>query len=282
MLGYRHAFHAGNHADVLKHLVLIHALRSLQRKPAALCCIDTHAGAGSYDLSGRDAQKNAEYAGGIDRLWRAASLPEPCGPYLECVRAANPGTPPALRYYPGSPALICTLLRPQDRAVLIERHPADFARLAARFGHVSRVRTIEGDGYAELKGAVPPIERRGLVLMDPSYELKRDYQDAVTALADACTRWATGVYLLWYPLVSRGETDRFLQRVVAAGVRRVLRVEFALKPPQAASGLWGSGMLIVNPPFGLDGVLSGLLPVLSDLLGASPGARSAVSWLVPE
>jgi 23S rRNA (adenine2030-N6)-methyltransferase len=203
MLSYRHAYHAGNHADVLKHLVLVHVLNALQRKPAAICYIDTHAGAGSYDLRAAEAEKLGEHRQGVARLWGATAAPFEVTRYLAAIRALNAKRPAELRFYPGSPALAIALLRPADRCVLIERHPTDHALLARRYGDAANVRVELGDGFELLKGFVPPHEKRGVVFLDPSYELKHEYREVVDCVSDAHRRWATGTYLVWYPLLAR-------------------------------------------------------------------------------
>lgn len=282
MLSYRHAFHAGNHADVLKHLVLVHVLKALQRKPAALCYIDTHAGAGTYDLQADEATKTAEYEHGIARLWASTTGPAEVPAYLAAVRAVNPPSAGAPRHYPGSPLLAGALLRAGDRRVLIERHPADHALLARRLRAAPNCRVECDDGFARLKAFVPPREKRGLVLIDPAYELDHEYRAVVDCVADAHRRWATGTYLVWYPLLARPDAERLLKRFVATGIRRQWCVEFALRAPQTGSGLWGSGMLVINPPFQLDTQFAAVLPWLVRKLGSAPDAPTGAHWLVGE
>ncbi|MGD9603230.1 MAG: 23S rRNA (adenine(2030)-N(6))-methyltransferase RlmJ [Gammaproteobacteria bacterium] len=280
MLSYRHAFHAGNHADVLKHVVFVNVLLALQRKPAPLCCIDTHAGLGRYALDSPEALRLGEFREGIARLWRASAPPAAIAPYLELVRAANDG--PDLRHYPGSPALAAALRRPTDRLVLIERHPADHARLAQRFGGVRHCRVEAGDGYALLRAHVPPREKRGVVLIDPSWELRDEARLLLDSVTDAHRRWATGVYLVWYPLLARAEADRLLRRFTDTGIRRQLSIELALRAPEVDRGMWGSGVIVINPPFGLEPAIAEALPWLARRLGAAADARQVVDWLVPE
>ncbi len=282
MLSYRHGFHAGNHADVLKHLVFVQILQSLHKKPAALCCIDTHAGAGSYDLRAKEAEKVGEFRAGIEKVWQAPAPPALIQTYLDAVCANNPSRPDELRYYPGSPALAHHFLRPQDRMVLIERHPSDHARLDRIYAPNAACRVELGDGYTLLKAFVPPREKRGVVLIDPAYELKTEYQDLLDSLTAAYQRWATGVYVIWYPHVARAQTGRLLKRIAASGLRRILKVELALTAPRAEFGLWGSGLLIVNPPYELDVQIAAILPWLRHILGATSEAPAGVNWLVPE
>ncbi len=282
MLSYRHAYHAGNHADVLKHLVLTLIFQALQRKPAAMCFIDTHAGAGAYDLRSRESEKVGEFRHGIERVWHQPESPSALQSYLEAVRAMNSRLRGELRYYPGSPSLARHLLRPQDHMVLIELHPTDHARLSETFAPEAHCRVELGDGYTLLKAFVPPREKRGVVLLDPSYELKTEYRDVIDTLTTAYARWATGVYVLWYPLIAREQADKLRKRVLATGIRRVLGIEFALSAPIAAGGLWGSGLLVVNPPYQLDTTINQLLPWLRQTLHAAPDAVCETRWLVPE
>ncbi len=282
MLSYRHAYHAGNHADVLKHLVLTQIFQALQRKPAAMCFIDTHAGAGAYDLHSREAGKVGEFRHGIERVWQQPEPPAALQPYLEVVRAMNSRLRGELRYYPGSPTLARQLLRPQDHMVLIELHPTDHKRLSETFTPEPHCRVELGDGYTLLKAFVPPREKRGVVLIDPSYELKTEYRDVVEALTTAYARWATGVYVLWYPLIAREQADKLLKRVIATGIRRVLGIEFALSAPITASGLWGSGLIVVNPPYQLDTEINQVIPWLRQTLHATSDAVCEARWLVPE
>lgn len=280
MLSYRHAFHAGNHADVLKHLVLSRTLLAMQRKPAAMCYIDTHAGAGRYDLSSDMALKVGEFRDGIARILARNDVPALAKPWLDAVRALNPGG--GLRHYPGSPAIARHFLRPQDRMLLIEKHPTDHALLLRYFAQLPRCRVILEDAWTALKAQVPPPEKRGLVLIDPSYELKSDYRQTVEALLQAYQRWSTGVYLVWYPLLSRVETDKWLNRMAATGIRRILRLALVTRRAETG-GLWGSGMLVINPPWQLDTEMQGLMPWLTEVLGAPDLMQgSVVDWLVPE
>ena len=280
MLSYRHAFHAGNHADVLKHWLLVRVILALQRKPTPLCYIDTHAGAGEYALDSAAAQQVGEAREGIAQIWQSARPPTSVDTYLAQVRAINSGS--RISRYPGSPRFAALLQRPGDRLVLMEKHPTDARALVAGFAARSGCRVLATDGWTSLRGFIPPPERRGLVLIDPPYELKSDYRQCVETLADACRRWATGVYLLWYPLVSRREADRLIDRVGAIGVRRTLQVELAVRPPDSGGGLWGSGMLILNCPWQVDEDASTALPWLAQQLSRPEAPPSSVRWLVPD
>jgi 23S rRNA (adenine2030-N6)-methyltransferase len=280
MLSYRHAFHAGNHADVLKHWLVVRVILALQRKATPLCYIDTHAGAGEYSLDSAEAQQLGEAREGIAKLWDSPHPPPSVETYLAQVRAMNPG--PRVVRYPGSPRLAGQLQRPGDRLVLMEKHPTDARALARSFSEHRGCRVVAADGWASLRGFIPPQERRGLVLIDPPYELKSDYRMCVETLTDACRRWATGVYLLWYPLVSRREADRLIDRVRDIGVRRTLQVELAVRAPDTVGGLWGSGMLVLNCPWQVDEDASATLPWLAQMLSGPDAPLPSVRWLVPD
>jgi 23S rRNA (adenine2030-N6)-methyltransferase len=274
MLSYRHAFHAGNHADLLKHSALVLALRYLVQKEAPLWYIDTHAGAGRYRLGDDAAQKTGEYRDGIERIW---SQPEPqplLADYLGIVTELN-GSRDALRLYPGSPLFAAHCLRPQDRLRLFERHPQDFPLLARQFDGDRRVQVTHGDGFAGLKALLPPPSRRALVLIDPPYEVKSDYQQVVTALRDAHRRFATGVYLLWYPLIEQADARRLSQQLDALKLGPSLRAELCVGAPGEVAGLYGSGLFVINPPWRLAGQLRELLPWLAERL-----ARGQASWRI--
>ncbi|HPE35860.1 MAG TPA: 23S rRNA (adenine(2030)-N(6))-methyltransferase RlmJ [Spirochaetales bacterium] len=270
MLGYRHAFHAGNHADVLKHVTLLACLRRMTAKNAALAYVDTHAGAGSYILDQGQAAQNAEWSDGWARLEGPASAPDTppaVKDYVDTVLAFR-GERGGLAY-PGSPALAARALRPGDRLVLCELHPSDGVALADAFRSDRRARVHQTDGYAALKGFLPPRERRALIHMDPSYELAADYERALDALADALRRFATGVYLLWYPLLSRQEARDLpgrLTELAASAGRPCLDARLRIGAP-SERGLYGSGMFVINPPWTLDSSLSAVLPFLAAALG---------------
>lgn len=269
MLSYRHAFHAGNHADVLKHLVLMLALERLVLKLKPLCFVDTHAGAGSYRLDTGLACKNQEYERGISRLMAATELPAPLHRFVELICSFSPG--PTLSEYPGSPALARALLRPDDRLELSELHPADFEGLGtwacgARHIHLSRT-----DGFARLKALMPPRERRGLVLIDPPYEIKKDYLQVVEAVRGAQRRFATGVFLVWYPLLGRAELE-FMRKGLMALDGAQLWVELQVASP-TGRGMFGSGMWVLNPPWQLQEQLGQCAGALTRLLGEDHSAE---------
>jgi 23S rRNA (adenine2030-N6)-methyltransferase len=278
MLSYRHGFHAGNHADVLKHVVLVQLLRHLTRKDKPLWVIDTHAGAGSYPLEQGFAATRMEYRDGIGRLWTRRSLPAALADYVEQVRQANPDG--ALRVYPGSPQIALQLIRAQDRLRLFELHGNESRALQAHFaGAGRRVAVVAGDGYAGLKAVLPPPSRRGLVLIDPSYELLADYRAVRSAIRDALGRFATGTYAVWYPQLQRRESQSLpdeLQRLAAGDwLHAWLRVK---APAADGFGLHGSGMFVFNPPWNLETGLRAAMPVLADALGQDPQAAFGLTF----
>lgn len=281
MLSYRHAFHAGNHADLLKHLLLVELLNYFQRKEKSFHYIDTHAGAGLYALDQGYATQNAEYVAGIGRLWDQENLPAPLAAFRELVRACNPG--PELTRYPGSPWLAGQLLRPGDRMWLFELHPRDQELLRSTFGSSGKQVRIEGrDGFSGLKGLLPPPTRRALVLIDPPYEEKRDYERVVTLLVDAVKRFAAGTYVLWYPQLQRAEAQALPGRLKTLGFPSWLQVSLTVQAPSADGfGMYGSGLFIVNPPYTLPATLESVLPVLVDLLRQDEGAGYHLEYVIP-
>ncbi len=278
-MNYRHIFHAGNFADVFKHVVLSLLLKSLHRKDTPFCYLDTHAGAGRYDLSSEAAQKTGEYRDGIQRLWDRDVLPE-VADYLAAVHATN--AEGRLRYYPGSPAIARFFLRPQDRMVLLELQADECAALQARYAGDRQVVVQRQDGYAGLKAHLPPKERRGLVLLDPPYESNQEYEQIVAGLRVAHERWASGMYAIWYPIKDRAPVERFHRALVATGIRRILLAEFCPFPEDSGFRLNGCGMVMINPPWKLEETLRRLLPGLLDVLRQHPAARTALTWLAPE
>jgi 23S rRNA (adenine2030-N6)-methyltransferase len=265
MLSYRHAFHAGNHADVLKHSVLTLVLEYFKRKDKPFWYLDTHAGAGIYALDSSEARKNAEFATGITKLLEArAEVPGFVQPYLDVIDALNGGGP--LHYYPGSPWLAADLLRAEDRLRLFEMHPQDVQLLDENLRRDRRVVIGSSDGFAGLKALLPPPTRRGLVLIDPPYELKEDYTRVVDALRDSLKRFQGGTYMVWYPLLSRPEAQRLPARL-AELAQPALRVELKIEDPRGEFGMFGSGLFIVNPPWLLREQLAEWLPRLQQLLG---------------
>ena len=249
MLSYRHAYHAGNHADVLKHLVLVATLKYLKAKPKPLSYVDSHAAAGGYSLMESEAQKRQEYQSGIAKLWQRSDLPEPLKNYCELVSRFNPDG--KLTRYPGSPWLAAQLLDDADQLWLHELHNSEVENLRNAFRGDRRVKVVHGDGYQGVIALSPPKQRRGMVLIDPSYELKTEYQQVVDTLVKAHRRFATGVYALWYPVVDRDRIDRIEKSLKKSGIRRIQLFELTLEPDNSDYGMTGSGMIVINPPWGL-------------------------------
>lgn len=274
-MNYRHIYHAGNFADVVKHAVLTLVIERLKQKDAAFRVIDTHAGIGSYDLSAPEAHRTGEWRSGIGRLIGpdADPLPEAVVPflasYLAVVRSFNP--PGAIARYPGSPRIARALLRPQDRLVVNELHPGDAAALRGELGRDSQVRVLELDGWTALKAVLPPKERRGIVLVDPPFEQPGEYRRLVDALREAVRRFATGVYLLWYPIKDVGQVRRFKRDLAGLGMAKLIALELTIRAGDDPTVLAGTGLAILNPPFELDRQLASLMPFLAQRLAAAPG-----------
>jgi 23S rRNA (adenine2030-N6)-methyltransferase len=289
MLSYRHAFHAGNHADVLKHMVLIQLLRYLNQKETPYMVIDTHAGAGLYALDSDYAAKNAEFETGIAPLWNLTDLPVALTDYVHLVKSLNPSG--KMRYYPGSPWCAEKVMREQDRLRLFELHPADskmlddnFRKLAAhataqgqRGAHGKRVMIHRGDGFQGLKALLPPPSRRALVLIDPPYEDKSDYRYVREALSDALMRFATGIYAVWYPVLQRMESRQLPEKLKQLPAKSWLNVTLTVNTPSPDGfGLSSSGMFILNPPWTLEPMLRELMPYLVQVLGRDDGAGFSI------
>ena len=272
MLSYRHGFHAGNHADVLKHTVLVMLLRTLTRKEKPVVVVDTHAGAGMYSLEQGFAVRNAEFRNGIALLWERSDLPEPVADYVNQVRAVNADG--VLRNYPGSPRIALGVLRPQDRLRLFELHTTEGPILAEQFAHAGRRVTVTaGDGFAGLKAVLPPPSRRGLVLIDPSYELASDYRAVVAALRDGMQRFATGTYAVWYPLLQRRESIQLPDNLRRAAGADWLDIALQVNAPSPEGlGLHGSGMFIVNPPWKCAERMRDIMPWLTRALAQDAAA----------
>ena len=272
MLSYRHAFHAGNHADVLKHLVLIQITRYLAQKEKPFWYIDTHAGAGAYDLNSGYALKLAEYKNGVGRLWGEKELPLPVADYVELVRRLNPDG--SLKNYPGSPFFALWAMRQQDRLRLFERHSKDAKLLEENFRTVGRQAIIEvTDGFTGLKALLPPPTRRALVLIDPSYEEKQDYERVIASLKDSLVRFPGGTYAVWYPQLARLEPQELLRRLKRLSAKGWLHVALRVREPaKDGLGMHGSGMFILNPPWTLHDALASVMPFLVEKLGQDAGA----------
>jgi len=281
MLSYRHIYHAGNFADVVKHVVLVALLQAMTRKPTPCYVQDTHAGCGVYALDSDEARRGRESDDGIGRIWQRLDAPPVIQLYLEILREWNPGLS-SPRYYPGSPAIAQALLRQQDRILLTELHPQDHAALVQQFNDDRRIQIHRQDAYHGLKAFLPPKEKRGLVLIDPPYERKDEYERVVSGLKTAYARWSHGIYAIWYPIMSRSLQTRFLQACEASGIRKMLHVEFFIAPFSAERQFVGCGMILVNPPWQLDLTLKACLDWLRIPLQQTHAASAQVSWLIPE
>ncbi len=288
-MNYRHHFHAGNYADVFKHTLLLVLIRALQRKEKGFLFLDTHAGRGGYDLTetallpdGRT--REPEHPGGIGRLWQAAALPPALADYVALVRRFNERngeTSGALHFYPGSPWLAKLLLRPQDRLALCELGEDDAAALAHEFRREARVTVQRMDGYAAPKALLPPPEKRTLMLIDPPFEGKGEFTAILAALRAALARLPSGVYAVWYPITERARAEDFLREL--AGLRTpCLVTELDMGAVDAPVRMKGCGLLVLNPPWQIDGEIRALLPAFVEHLGVDAGAQAQCDWLVPE
>jgi|KBSMisStandDraft_5_1062788.scaffolds.fasta_scaffold116017_3 23S rRNA (adenine2030-N6)-methyltransferase len=323
-MNYRHAFHAGNFADVVKHVVLARILVHLRGKPAAFRVIDTHAGAGVYDLAGEEASRTGEWRAGIGRLLTAPIAPAVQAllkPYLDVVASLNsapaaplvpaqagaqgdesgqnqrsldhgvrgneqvadasPGMGSTLTIYPGSPSLARAFLRPQDRLVACEIEPKAYALLAHHFARDRRIKIVAIDGWVALNAYVPPSERRGIVVVDPPFEEAQDFTRLAHGLEAAHRKWASGIYLLWYPIKGRQEPDALARRLKRGSIARILRAEFAVDATSAQGPLGGCGLIIVNPPWTLENELAAILPELVKALG-SRNSNYRLDWIAGE
>jgi 23S rRNA (adenine2030-N6)-methyltransferase len=285
-MNYQHAFHAGNFADVHKHLVLTLILQHLRSKPAAFRVIDTHAGAGRYDLLGPEAVRAGEWRNGIARVFplRQSGADAADGarallaPYLDIVASFNPGG--ELGLYPGSPLIVKALLRPQDRLIACELEPRAAESLETALRGEARAKVLALDGWMGLNANVPPKERRGLVLIDPPYEKTDDFDRLCGAFARAHRKWPTGLYLLWYPIKTRKAADALARRLRRSGMAKIMRCELLVGEPRPDAGLVGSGLILVNPPYPLESELEVFLPTLARLLRL--GGSHRLDWLARE
>ncbi len=278
MLSYRHSFHAGNFADVLKHLVLVNILQYLGQKDKPLCYIDTHAAAGAYALDSDAALKTREYENGIGALWQQANLPPSVANYVQLVRNFNAGG--ALVNYPGSPWFAQQVLRPNDRLFLYELHKSEFELLKENMRGDRRVHVKCEDGFVGSVALMPPQERRGLVLIDPPYEVKKDYQTVVQSLVRALRRFSMGVYALWYPVVDRYRINDLIVALKNSGIRNVQLYELGLEPDSDRFGMTASGMVVINPPWVMMEEMATALPFLANCL--SERGHYRIEQLVPE
>jgi 23S rRNA (adenine2030-N6)-methyltransferase len=292
-MNYRHAFHAGNFADVVKHAILTRILVHLRDKPAPFRVIDLHAGAGLYDLASEESQRTGEWKNGIGRLFAAELRPEEAhreklrpdalrpeaaallAPYLAVVRAFNPGG--ELRHYPGSPLIVGEMLRANDRLIACELEPSAAAALRRRLRSVRQAKAIAIDGWVALNAYVPPTERRGLVLLDPSYEEADEFPRLATALASGWRKWRTGIYMAWYPIKNRNGPDALARSLARSGIEKALRLELSVGPIAPDGPLSGCGLVVVNPPWRLAEEAELLLDVLVELF--ADNGRHRVDWI---
>lgn len=280
MFSYRHIYHAGNFADVFKHILLIGLFESLQRKETGLCFHDTHAGIGLYDLHSEQAQKNREFEEGAERLLDVPGLPSWAQVYVDIIRAVNSGE--ALDYYPGSPMVARRLLRPQDAMVLTELNKADHALLKQGFTGDKQVAVHLQDAWQGLKALLPPRLKRGLVLIDPPYELKTEIADMVNGLRTANARWSSGIYAIWYPIFEDEFAEKLHKKIIATGIRKILDCHLIVRQPKEGGRMIGTGMLIINPPWQFDEHVKEILPWLQGRLAQDGNASHRVEWLVGE
>ena len=280
-MNYRHAFHAGNFADVFKHSILLGLLESLKSKHTAFCYFDTHAGRGRYDLRGEEAERTREYAGGVQRLLSSARLPALLHIYVNLVRALNNGQASELAVYPGSPYLASLVMRKQDRAILCELQEGEASALKTLFRGDGRFAVHQRDGYEALKALTPPTQKRGLVLIDPPFEAQAsEFLQIEGALAGALARWPTAIHAVWYPIKLRQHIVPFHRWLAErSGATSALVAELLLHPDNSALRLNGCGMAIVNPPWKFDKQLDELLPVLRELLAQSRYGAQKLEWL---
>jgi 23S rRNA (adenine2030-N6)-methyltransferase len=279
-MNYRHSFHAGNHADVLKHVVLLAMVEAFKRKSTPFFALDTHAGRGRYLLQGEHSDKTGEARAGIFRLMVLGKLPPPVQRYLKAVQADNPVG--ALVAYPGSPMLLAQAMRADDRLAACELQHEEAKALELLFRHDARVQVQERDGYGAVKALLPPKLKRGLVLIDPPYEAQEEeYPRILAALADGLQRWPTGSYAVWYPIKQRRTLAAFMRKLAALPCKSILRAELLVRPDDSPLRLNGSGMVVLNPPYKLDQELAAALPVLAKLL-ADGESESRLDWLKRE
>lgn len=280
MLSYRHAFHAGNFADVLKHVVLLEILSYLAQKEKPFCVIDTHAGGGKYALDSDFALKTREFDTGISKLWRRDDLPPSVANYVDLQKRFNPTG--EFKTYAGSPLLIKQLLRPKDKLRLFELHSSEFETLKINMKHDKRVTYEKSDGLKNSLKLLPPLERRGLVLIDPSYEIKSDYLEVVTTLIQMHKRFATGTYALWYPVIERGRNEALEMAFKKSGISNILLLELGINADNSGRGMNASGMILINPPWNLAATMQTVLPWLADVLGENGAGNFRIDVLAQE
>lgn len=280
MLSYRHSYHAGNYADVLKHTVLASILDYLLQKDKPFCYLDTHSGCGAYELDSAQSLKTGEFNNGIGALWNKQDLPAPVARYIEQVEAFNGKG--ALRLYPGSPMITNQMRRDDDRMFLFELHPNEFTNMRGNFSGDRQIKMAHSDGLQGLIANMPPKERRGLVLIDPSYEIKTEYDEVVETLIAAHRRFATGTYALWYPVVKRPLISKMERALKSSGIRNIQLFELAIDTDTEERGMTSSGMIVINPPWTLQKEMQHSLPYLADALGINGNGSYRIETLVAE
>lgn len=299
-MNYRHHYHAGNFADVMKHAVLVQLVRGMQRKEKGFLYLDTHAGRGAYDLSvadhGDTLARKPEHPDGIGRLLSAppppespdgaTDAPDALGDYLRLIhdfdRRSGNLIPDALRFYPGSPNIVRALMRPQDRMVLCEKHPDEYLALHSEFRAAPRVSTHEIDGYTAIRAMLPPPEKRALVLIDPPFEERDEYATIAQALREGLRRMPAATFAVWYPLTERARADEFLDKLAMLNPPPTLAVELSVAGENSALKMRGCGVVVINPPWQIGQTLGPLLTTLSRTLAQSPGADARLDWIVRE
>ncbi len=280
MLSYRHSFHAGNFADVLKHIILIKILEHLKKKDKPFCCIDTHAGPGEYALDDGYALKNREFENGIVKLWQRDDLPDDVANYVNIIKKFN-NTDELIRY-PGSPLIIKQFLRNKDRLFLYELHSTEIELLNISVTRDRRIKVFHADGLKNVLGLLPPNEHRGMILIDPSYEIKSDYNLVIETLIQMHKRFATGIYALWYPVVERSRNKQLEKAIKTSGIKNVQLFELGIKTDTHEHGMTASGMIVVNPPWTLVADMQQILPWLADVLGIDGAGLYRIETLVGE
>jgi 23S rRNA (adenine2030-N6)-methyltransferase len=280
VLSYRHSFHAGNFADVLKHTVTTSIINYMLKKEKPLCYLDTHSGCGAYSLHSDEALKTNEFNNGIARLWGRTDLPAPVAAYLEQVVQFNGQS--KLEFYPGSPSIALQMLRAKDRLFLFELHPNEFTNMRKNFAGNRQIKMANSDGLQGLVANMPPKERRGLILIDPSYEIKTEYKQVVESLIKAYKRFATGTYALWYPVVERRVIDQMEQDLINSGIKNIQLFELAIRADSSEKGMTSSGMIVINPPWTLYKEMQESLPFLAETLGENGQGFYRLETLVAE
>ena len=275
MLAYRHAFHAGNHADVLKHCVLQQILLYMNQKDKPYWVIDTHAGAGMYSLASEYANTKSEYLDGVARLWECDDLPPVLNDYMSLIQLCNNKGDWSL--YPGSPEVIRRSIRADDRMRLFELHPTDFEILQENFERDRQAKLFKSDGFASLKALLPPPTRRAVIFMDPPYEIKTDYPKVVDALEEGLSRFAEGVYVVWYPILTRGDHIRMIESLGKLSEKTLNIAMTVQEPDEKGFGMLGSGLFIINPPWTLKATMQKVMPYLVEKLAQYPGASYEIS-----